>query len=240
MHAINATLYQKLPYNFIRDIAPVVGFARVPNVMEVHPSVPVGSVAEFIAYARSNPGTLNMASSGSGTTIHLGGELFKAMAGVNLLHVPYRGSAPALTDLLSGRVQVMFDNAPSSIAHIRAGKLRALAVTTLERSAGVQITKTHSFEGDPSGLHPATRRLLQAEVAKLRQDSAARTYPWLWLLHVFWGRLVLTLSIFLVLGVAAWLFLRTVEKPKQPGQFAKKGEETAPARPLTEKTPSAN
>jgi len=135
VHAINATLYQKLPYNFIRDIAPVVGFARVPNVMEVHPSVPVGSVAEFIAYARSNPGTLNMASSGSGTTIHLGGELFKAMAGVNLLHVPYRGSAPALTDLLSGRVQVMFDNAPSSIAHIRAGKLRALAVTTLERSA---------------------------------------------------------------------------------------------------------
>src|SRR5205085_12563131 len=134
VHAINATLYQKLPFNFIRDIAPVVGFARVPNVMEVNPSVPVNSVTEFIAYAKANPGKLNMASSGSGTTIHLGGELFKAMTGVDLLHVPYRGSGPAVTDLLGGRVHVMFDNAPSSLPHIRAGKLRALAVTTLARS----------------------------------------------------------------------------------------------------------
>jgi tripartite-type tricarboxylate transporter receptor subunit TctC len=132
IHAINATLYPKLPFNFL--IAPVVGFARVPNVLVVNPSLPVTNVAEFIAYAKANPGKINMASSGSGTTIHLGGELFKAMTGVDLLHVPYRGSAPAVTDLLGGQVHVMFDNMPFSIGHIRAGKLRALAVTTLERS----------------------------------------------------------------------------------------------------------
>jgi tripartite-type tricarboxylate transporter receptor subunit TctC len=110
IHAINATLYAKLPFNFLRDIAPVVGFARVPNVMVVNPSLPVANVAEFIAYAKANPGKINMASSGSGTTIHLGGELFKTMTGVDLLHVPYRGSAPAVTDLLGGQVHVMFDN----------------------------------------------------------------------------------------------------------------------------------
>src|ERR1700681_2523850 len=127
---VNATLYEKLNYNFIRDIAPVAGLIRVPNVMEVHPSVPAKTVAEFIEYAKQKPGKINMASSGSGTSIHLSGELFKAMTGVNMVHVPYRGSAPALTDLLGGQVHVMFDNMPSSVAHIKAGSLRPLAVTT--------------------------------------------------------------------------------------------------------------
>ena len=133
-NAINASLYADLKFNFIRDIAPVAGFARVPNVMVVPPDFPAKSVAEFIAYAKANPGKVNMASSGNGTSIHLSGELFKAMTGVDMVHVPYRGSAPAVTDLLSGRVQVMFDNMPSSISHIKAGTLRVLAVTTATRS----------------------------------------------------------------------------------------------------------
>ena len=133
-NAINATLYQKLPFNFIRDTVPVGGIMRVPNVMEVNPSVPASTVAEFIAYAKANPGKINWASSGNGTSVHLSGELFKIMTGVDLTHVPYRGSAPALTDLISGTVQVMFDNMPSSLPHIHAGKLRALAVTTAQRS----------------------------------------------------------------------------------------------------------
>ena len=133
-NAINATLYEKLNYNFIRDIAPVAGIIRFPNVMEVHPSVPVKTVPEFIAYAKANPGKLNMASSGNGSTIHMSGELFKMMTGVNLVHVPYRGGALALTDLLGGQVQVMFDNVPTSAEYIKAGKLRALAVTGTTRS----------------------------------------------------------------------------------------------------------
>ena len=133
-NAINATLYQKLPFNFMRDTAPVGGIMRVPNVMEVNPSVPAKTVAEFIAYAKANPGKINWASSGNGTSVHLSGELFKIMTGVDLTHVPYRGSAPALTDMISGTVQVMFDNMPSSLPHIQAGKLRALAVTTAQRS----------------------------------------------------------------------------------------------------------
>jgi tripartite-type tricarboxylate transporter receptor subunit TctC len=130
---INATLYEKLNYNFIRDIAPVAGNIASPLVMEVNPSVPVNTVPEFIAYAKANPGKLNMASAGNGNSTHVAGELFKMMTGTNLLHVPYRGSAPALTDLLAGQVQVMFDLVASSIAHINAGKLRALAVTTAKR-----------------------------------------------------------------------------------------------------------
>jgi len=133
-NAINATLYQKLPFNFMHDTAPVGGIMRVPNVMEVNPSVPAKTVAEFIAYAKANPGKINWASSGNGTSVHLSGELFKIMTGVDLTHVPYRGSAPALTDMISGTVQVMFDNMPSSLPHIQAGKLRALAVTTAQRS----------------------------------------------------------------------------------------------------------
>jgi tripartite-type tricarboxylate transporter receptor subunit TctC len=133
-NAINATLYEKLNFNFISDIAPVAGIIRFPNVMVVNPLVPAKTVPEFIAYAKANPGRLNMASSGNGSTIHVSGELFKMMTGVNMIHVPYRGGAPALTDMISGQVQVMFDNVPTSIEFIRAGKLRALAVTTPTRS----------------------------------------------------------------------------------------------------------
>jgi tripartite-type tricarboxylate transporter receptor subunit TctC len=136
-NAVNATLYEKLNFNFIQDIAPVAGFIRTPNVMEVNPSVPVKTVPEFIAYAKSNPGKINLASSGNGTSIHMSGELFKMLAGLSMVHVPYRGSAPMLTDLIGGQVQVTFDNMPSSIEHIRAGRLRALAVTTTVRSAAL-------------------------------------------------------------------------------------------------------
>jgi tripartite-type tricarboxylate transporter receptor subunit TctC len=132
-NTINATLYKKLPFDFIRDIAPVAGIIRNPNVMVVNPAVPAKTVAEFIAYAKANPGKINMASSGTGTSIHLSGELFKALTGVEMLHVPYRGSAPAITDLLGGQVQVMFDNLPSAIQHIRSGGLRPLGVTTAAR-----------------------------------------------------------------------------------------------------------
>ena len=132
-NTINATLYKKLPFDFIRDMAPVAGIIRNPNVMVVNPAVPAKTVAEFIAYAKANPGKINMASSGTGTSIHLSGELFKALTGVEMLHVPYRGSAPAITDLLGGQVQVMFDNLPSAIQHIRSGGLRALGVTTAAR-----------------------------------------------------------------------------------------------------------
>jgi tripartite-type tricarboxylate transporter receptor subunit TctC len=129
-NGINATLYKKLPFNFLHDIAPVAGITRVPNVMEVNPNFPAKTVAEFIAYGKSNPGKINMASSGNGTSVHLSGELFMAMTGVKMTHVPYRGSGPALTDMIAGTVDVLFDNMPSSIEFIKAGKLRALAVTT--------------------------------------------------------------------------------------------------------------
>jgi len=134
-NTINASLYKKLNFVFLRDIDPVAGFIQVPNVMEVNPSVPAKTVAEFIAYAKANPGKVNMASSGNGTSIHLSGELFMMLTGVKMTHVPYKGSAPALIDLMAGQVQVMFDNLPASISHIKAGKLRPLAVTTSKRSA---------------------------------------------------------------------------------------------------------
>jgi tripartite-type tricarboxylate transporter receptor subunit TctC len=133
-NAINATLYDKLKFDFIRDIAPVAGIMRNPLIMEVNPSVSAKTVAEFITYAKANPGKLNMASAGNGSPQHMAGELFKMMAGVNMVHVPYRGSAALLTDLLRGEVHVAFDPMLSSIEHIRAGKLRALAVTTATRS----------------------------------------------------------------------------------------------------------
>jgi tripartite-type tricarboxylate transporter receptor subunit TctC len=132
-NAISATLYDNLKYNFL-DVAAVAGISRAPNVMVVHPSVPAKTVPEFIAYAKANPGKINMASSGVGTSIHMSGELFKLLTGVNMQHVPYRGSAPMLTDLLAGQVQVAFDNLQPSIPHIKAGTLRALAVTTATRS----------------------------------------------------------------------------------------------------------
>ena len=133
-NAINATLYDKLNFNLIRDIAPVSGIIRVPLVMEVHPSVPVSTVPEFIAYAKANPGKINLGSGGNGTTTHVAGELLKLMAGIDMVHVPYRGGAPMLIDLLGGQVQVTFDPMPSAIEYVRSGKLRALAVTTATRS----------------------------------------------------------------------------------------------------------
>lgn len=131
---INTSLYANLNFNFIRDIAPVASFLRVPNVMTVPNEVPAKTVAEFIAYVKANPGKVNLASSGNGTSVHLSGEMFMAMTGAKMLHVAYKGAAPATTDLLGNRVQVMFDNMPSIIGHIRGGKLRALAVTTAQRS----------------------------------------------------------------------------------------------------------
>jgi tripartite-type tricarboxylate transporter receptor subunit TctC len=141
--AINATLYEKLNFNVIRDIAPVAGFVRQPLIVVLNPTVPVTTVPEFIAYAKANPGKINMASPGTGSMPHLAGELFKTMAGVNVVHVPYRGDVPALTDLVSGQVHVYF-NSPLSIEYIRAGKLRALAVTTSARWEGLPDLPTVS------------------------------------------------------------------------------------------------
>jgi tripartite-type tricarboxylate transporter receptor subunit TctC len=134
-NAINATLYEKLNYDFLRDIAPVAGLIRFPNIMEVNPSVPVKTVPEFITYAKANPGKINYASSGNGSTIHMSAELFKMMAGVDMVHVPYRGGAPALTDMLGGQVQVMFDNLPTSLEHVTSGRLRPLGITSATRAA---------------------------------------------------------------------------------------------------------
>jgi tripartite-type tricarboxylate transporter receptor subunit TctC len=141
-NGINATLYKKLPFNLLRDIAPVAGITRTPNVMEVTPKFPARNVAEFIAYAKANPGKINMASSGNGTSVHLSGELFMAMTGIKMTHVPYRGANPAITDILAGTVDVMFDNLPSSIEFIRSGKMRALAVTTDARNPGLPDVPT--------------------------------------------------------------------------------------------------
>ncbi|PWT84793.1 MAG: MFS transporter [Proteobacteria bacterium] len=181
-NGINASLYRKLNFNFIRDIAPVAGITRVPNVMEVNPDVPAKTVREFIDYAKANPGKINMASSGNGTSIHLSGEMFKMMTGLNLLHVPYRGSAPALTDLISGQVQLMFDNMPSSIEQIRAGKLRPLAVTTAQRSPALPDVPTVAdtvpgYEasawfgmGAPKGTPPDIINKLNATINKALAD----------------------------------------------------------------------
>ena len=131
---INTALYANLKFDFVRDIAPIASFNRVPNVMTVNKDVPAKDVAEFIAYVKANPGKINMALSGNGTSVHLSGEMFMAMTGVKMQHVPYRGAAPAITDMLGGQVQVIFDNMPSIIQHVRGGALRALGVTTAERS----------------------------------------------------------------------------------------------------------
>jgi tripartite-type tricarboxylate transporter receptor subunit TctC len=134
-NAINATLYDKLNFNFLRDSEPVAGIIRFPNVVVVNPSLPVRSIPELIAYAKANPGKLNMASSGNGSTIHMSGELFKMLTGIDMVHVPYRGGAPALTDLIAGQVHVMFDNIPTCAEHVKSGRLRGLAVTSTTRSA---------------------------------------------------------------------------------------------------------
>jgi tripartite-type tricarboxylate transporter receptor subunit TctC len=148
-HAINPSLYKNMPYDHVKDFAPVILVAGVPNVLVVNPSLPVHSVPELIAYAKANPGKLNFASSGNGTSIHLSGELFKAMTGVEMTHVPYKGSAPALTDLIGGQVQLMFDNLPSSLPFIKAGKLRALAVTSGARAAALPDLPTLAESGLP-------------------------------------------------------------------------------------------
>ncbi len=177
-HAINASLYSRMPYDHVRDFAPVILVAGVPNVLVVNPSVPVHSVQELIAYAKANPGKLNFASSGSGTSIHLAGELFKVMTGVQMSHVPYKGSAPALADLAGGQVQLMFDNLPSSLQLIKAGKLRALAVTSAQRSSALPDLPTVAEAGlpgfeatswfgllAPAGTPPDVIAKINAEVA---------------------------------------------------------------------------
>ncbi|HVT30787.1 MAG TPA: tripartite tricarboxylate transporter substrate binding protein [Lacipirellulaceae bacterium] len=141
-NAINATMYDHLNFNFIRDIAPVASVMRVPNVMEVNPAVPAKTVPEFIAYAKANPGKINMASAGNGSVPHVAGELFMMMAGVRMVHVPYRGDAPALVDMIGGQMQVMFDLMAASIGFIKAGKLRALAVTSATRSEALRDLPT--------------------------------------------------------------------------------------------------
>ncbi len=148
-HAINPSLYARMPYDAQKDFAPVILVAGVPNVLEVNPSLPVHTVQELIAYARANPGKLNFASSGNGTSIHLSGELFKAMTGVKMTHVPYKGSAPALADLVGGQVQLMFDNLPSSLGLIKGGKLRAIAVTSTARSSALPDVPTIAESGLP-------------------------------------------------------------------------------------------
>jgi tripartite-type tricarboxylate transporter receptor subunit TctC len=184
---INATLYDSLPYNFLRDIAPVSGLVHSPNVMVVNPSFPAKTVAEFIIYAKANSGKVNMASPGTGTAVHMAGELFKVMAGVNLTHVPYRGSAPATADLISGQVQTMFDVIVSAIPHIRAGSTRALAVTTVTRSEALPDVPTISetvpgFEsstwigvGVPTGTPPEIVERLNREINAGLNDPKIRT-----------------------------------------------------------------
>ena len=146
-HAINPSLYPKMPYDHVKDFAPVVLVAGVPNVLVVNPGVPAKTVAELIALAKDKPGSINFASSGNGTSIHLSGELFKLLAGVQIAHVPYKGSAPALTDLIGGQVQIMFDNLPSALPHIKGGKLRALAVTSSKRAPALPDLPTIAESG---------------------------------------------------------------------------------------------
>ena len=146
-HAINMSLYTKMPYDAVKDFEPIVLVAGVPNLLVVHPSVPAKTVKELTALAKAQPGKLNVASSGNGTSIHLAAELYKQMAGVDILHVPYKGSAPAVADLLGGQVQMMFDNMPVSLPHAKAGKLRALAVTSLKRSPALPDVPTMDEEG---------------------------------------------------------------------------------------------
>lgn len=148
-HAINGSLYAKLPFDPVKDFAPVTLVASVPNVLVVHPSLPATSVKELIALAKSKPGELTFASSGNGTSIHLAGELFKTMTGTKMLHIPYKGSAPAITDLLGGQTNMMFDNLPSAMPHIKSGKLRALAVTSAHRSAALPDVPTIAESGIP-------------------------------------------------------------------------------------------
>jgi tripartite-type tricarboxylate transporter receptor subunit TctC len=185
--AINPSLYARLPYDPVKDFAPVILVARVPNVLEVTPTLPVNSVNDLIKLAKEKPGQINFASSGNGTSIHLSGELFKAMAGVDMTHVPYKGSAAAITDLISGQVQVMFDNLPSSLPQIKAGKLRAIAVTSGQRAPALPNVPTIAESGlpgfeatswfgilAPAGTPPAIISRINAEVNQWLQSPAAK------------------------------------------------------------------
>jgi len=186
VNAINATFFDNLKFDLKRDFAPVSGVTRVPNVLEVNPSVPANNVAEFIAYAKANPGKLNMASTGNGTSIHLAGELFKAMTSTNLVHVPYRSPPQAMTDLLAGQVQVMFDVMTQGLQHIKEGRLRALAVTTAARSDALPNVPTvaetvlgyeaSSWSGvcAPSGTPAAIVAMLNKEINAALTDPTIR------------------------------------------------------------------
>ncbi|HEV7414044.1 MAG TPA: tripartite tricarboxylate transporter substrate binding protein [Casimicrobiaceae bacterium] len=186
-HAINPSLYTKMPYDHVKDFVPVVLVAGVPNVLEVTPSLPVNSVADLIKLAKEKPGQLNFASSGNGTSIHLSGELFKTMAGVDMMHVPYKGSAPAVTDLMGGQVQLMFDNLPSSLAQIKAGKLHAIAVTSAQRAPALPNVPTIAESGlpgfeasswfgllAPAGTPAAVVARINAEVNQWLQTAEAK------------------------------------------------------------------
>jgi tripartite-type tricarboxylate transporter receptor subunit TctC len=186
-HAINPNLYAKMPFDHVKDFVPVILVAGVPNVLEVTPALPVNSVADLIKLAKEKPGQINFASSGSGTSIHLSGELFKTMAGVDMTHVPYKGSAPAITDLMGGQVQVMFDNLPSSLQQIKAGKLRAIAVTSAKRAPALPDVPTIAESGlpgfeatswfgivAPAGTPPAIIARINADVNQWLQSSEAK------------------------------------------------------------------
>lgn len=179
-HAINASLYKKMPYDTVKDFAPVTLVASVPNMVVVHPSVPAKSIKELIALAKAKPGSLSFGSSGSGSSIHLSGELFKSMAGVDMLHVPYKGSGPAVSDLIGGQINMMFDNMPSSLPHVKAGRLRAIAVTSAKRSPAMPDLPTVAESGvpgyesvawfgvlAPAGTPPALVKKLNAEIVKV-------------------------------------------------------------------------
>jgi tripartite-type tricarboxylate transporter receptor subunit TctC len=185
-NGINATLYKNLPFNFIRDIAPVAGIVRTPNVMVVPANFPANNVAEFLAYCKNNVSKINMASSGSGTSVHMSGELFKSMTGCNMLHVPYKGAGPALVDLIGNQVQVLFDNLPSSAGHIKAGRLKALAVTSEKREpsfpnvptvgdtvAGYEATAWFGV-GMPRGTPPAIINRMNAAINRAISEPKTR------------------------------------------------------------------
>ena len=182
-NTINVTLYGRLNFNFVRDITPVAGIIRAPLVMEVNPIFPAKTVPEFIAYAKANPGKINMGSGGNGTSVQMSGELFKMMTGINMVHVPYRGEGPALSDLVGGQVQVMFSNMPASLEFVRAGKLRALAVTTASRSEALPDLPTvgefvPGYEASGIGGVGAPRGTPAEIVDKLnREINAALTDP---------------------------------------------------------------
>jgi tripartite-type tricarboxylate transporter receptor subunit TctC len=185
-NAINATLYPKLPFNFLEDLVPVGGIVRVPNVMTVTKNFPAKTVAEFVEYGKKNPGKINMASSGSGTSVHLSGELFKYMTGIDMKHIPYKGAGPAITDLIPGQVDVLFDNMPSIIGHIRSGNVRALAVTSAQRSPALPDVPTVAetvpgYEASawfgmaaPKGTPPAVIARLNREINAALADPGMR------------------------------------------------------------------